>query len=93
MLGQGGCPVRTDVSRTKTPPIGTVPKWCGKLRMALLASAIPRAYRGGRMGKPASINPRIIEGLYCEALVLSDEVRAAFALSGRLDAAANEDEA
>lgn len=45
------------------------------------------------MGKPASINPRIIEGLYCEALVLSDEVRAAFALSGRLDAAANEDEA
>ena len=38
------------------------------------------------MGKPASINPRIIEGLYCEALVLSDEVRGAFALSGRMDA-------
>ena len=37
------------------------------------------------MASPASINPRIIEGLYCEALVLSDEVRAAFALSGRLD--------
>ena len=30
---------------------------------------------------PASLNPRIIEGLYCEALVLSDEVRAAFDLS------------
>lgn len=45
------------------------------------------------MGSPASINPRIIEGLYCEALVLSDDVRAAFALSGRLGAAANEDEA
>ena len=46
------------------------------------------------MGKPASINPRIIEGLYCEALVLSDDVRNAFALSGRLDAAgAEEDEA
>ncbi|NCU11369.1 MAG: DUF1465 family protein [Sphingomonadaceae bacterium] len=45
------------------------------------------------MAKPASINPRIIEGLYCEALVLADEVRGAFALSGRLDAAANEDEA
>lgn len=46
------------------------------------------------MGTPASINPRIIEGLYCEALVLSDEVRAAFALTGRLEAAAaNEDEA
>ena len=46
------------------------------------------------MGKPASINPRIIEGLYCEALVLSDEVRAVFALSGRIDdTAAEEDEA
>lgn len=45
------------------------------------------------MGTPASINPRIVEGLYCEALVLSDDVRAAFALSGRLGAAANEDDA
>ena len=45
------------------------------------------------MGKPASINPRIIEGLYCEALVLSDEVRAAFTLSGRIDAAGDEDAA
>ena len=46
------------------------------------------------MGKPSSINPRIIEGLYCEALALSEDVRGAFALSGRLDAAgAEEDEA
>jgi regulator of CtrA degradation len=37
------------------------------------------------MSQPATINPRIIEGLYCEALVLSDEVRAAFDLSGRID--------
>jgi regulator of CtrA degradation len=37
------------------------------------------------MSKPATINPRIVEGLYCEALVLSDEVRAAFDLSGRID--------
>ncbi|HNJ46828.1 MAG TPA: DUF1465 family protein [Novosphingobium sp.] len=37
------------------------------------------------MAMPANINPRIVEGLYCEALVLSDEVRAAFALSGRLN--------
>ena len=37
------------------------------------------------MNQPATINPRIIEGLYCEALVLSDEVRAAFDLSGRID--------
>ena len=49
--------------------------------------------QAGAMGKPASINPRIIEGLYCEALVLSDDVRAAFALSGRIDAAGDEDEA
>ena len=45
------------------------------------------------MGKPSSINPRIVEGLYCEALVLSDDVRATFTLSGRLDAAGEEDEA
>ncbi|MFA7586765.1 MAG: DUF1465 family protein [Novosphingobium sp.] len=31
------------------------------------------------MSKPVAINPRIIESLYGEALVLSDEVRAAFA--------------
>lgn len=35
------------------------------------------------MAAPATINPRIIEGLYCEALVLSDEVRATFALPDR----------
>lgn len=34
------------------------------------------------MSQTASINPRIIEALYCEALVLSDEVRAAFDMSG-----------
>jgi len=44
------------------------------------------------MSKPASINPRIVEGLYCEALVLSDEVRAAFSLSGRIDASTEDDE-
>jgi regulator of CtrA degradation len=37
------------------------------------------------MAQTATINPRIVDGLYCEALVLSDEVRAAFALSGRFD--------
>lgn len=35
------------------------------------------------MSQPSTINPRIIEALYCEALVLSDEVRAAFDLSCR----------
>ncbi len=37
------------------------------------------------MSQTATINPRIIDGLYCEALVLSDEVRANFALPGRFD--------
>ena len=44
------------------------------------------------MSQPATINPRIIEGLYCEALVLSDEVRAAFALSGRFDSGTDEED-
>lgn len=35
------------------------------------------------MSQPIAINPRIIEGLYCEALVLSDEVRDAFDISRR----------
>ncbi|MFA7602031.1 MAG: DUF1465 family protein [Novosphingobium sp.] len=36
------------------------------------------------MSRTATINPRIIEGLYSEALILSDEVRATFMLSGRM---------
>jgi regulator of CtrA degradation len=35
------------------------------------------------MAEPTSINPRIVEALYCDALVLSDEVRGAFSLSAR----------
>ncbi len=45
------------------------------------------------MTRTANINPRIIEGLYCEALVLSDEVRAAFDLSARLDSATADEDA
>lgn len=46
------------------------------------------------MTNTRTINPRIVEGLYCEALVLSDEVRAAFDLSGRIEATgSNEDQA
>ncbi len=44
------------------------------------------------MSEPATINPRIVEGLYSEALVLSDEVRAAFMLSGRIENAGREDD-
>ncbi|MDG2001702.1 MAG: DUF1465 family protein [Novosphingobium sp.] len=39
------------------------------------------------MPQPTSINPQIVESLYCDALVLSDEVRSAFNLSGRIDEA------
>ena len=45
------------------------------------------------MGSPANMNPRIVEGLYCEALVLSDEVRQAFTLSGRMEAMAGQEDA
>ena len=44
------------------------------------------------MSEPASINPQIVEGLYCEALVLADEVRAAFALSRRTDPAGDDED-
>ena len=44
------------------------------------------------MSQPASINPRIIDALYGEALLLSDEVRAAFDFAHRLeDCAVRED--
>ena len=37
------------------------------------------------MSEPANINPHIVESLYCEALALADEVRAAFSLAQRTD--------
>lgn len=44
------------------------------------------------MAEPADLNPTIVEALYCEALVLADDARAAFDLSGRLTLASeNED--
>ncbi|MGC1269980.1 MAG: DUF1465 family protein [Croceibacterium sp.] len=36
------------------------------------------------MAPTADLSPTIVETLYCEALVLADEARAAFDLSGRL---------
>ncbi|WP_395327963.1 DUF1465 family protein [Novosphingobium sp. BL-8H] len=36
------------------------------------------------MSETATINPRIVDALYAEALLLSDEVRHAFAPAGRL---------
>ena len=44
------------------------------------------------MTQTATINPRIVEGLYSEALVLADEVRAAFMLSGRIETAGREED-
>jgi regulator of CtrA degradation len=43
------------------------------------------------MGRVVTISPKIVEGLYCEALVLSDEVRHAFSLCGRADSGAADD--
>lgn len=51
-----------------------------------------RAYLLARMSQPANINHRIVETLYSEALVLSDEVRAAFMLSGRIETAGREED-
>ncbi len=45
------------------------------------------------MTSPASISSRIIESLYCEALVLTDEVRAAFAPSAAANRSDQDDEA
>ena len=44
------------------------------------------------MNTPATINPHIVEGLYCEALALADEVRTAFDMSGRLDQLAEDED-
>jgi len=44
------------------------------------------------MSATASINPRILDSLYGEALVLSDEVRATFALSGRIGQSGNDED-
>jgi regulator of CtrA degradation len=40
----------------------------------------------------SDINPHIIEALYAEGMVLADEVRSAFDLSGRLDAATQDED-
>lgn len=40
----------------------------------------------------ATLNKRIVEGLYCEALVLAEEVRAEFALSGRIEQAGQDED-
>lgn len=37
------------------------------------------------MAQPSSINPRIIDGLYAEAIVLADELRQTFTLADRLE--------
>ncbi|MBS1240117.1 MAG: hypothetical protein H6R45_823 [Proteobacteria bacterium] len=44
------------------------------------------------MTGPADINPHIVEALYNEALLLADEARASFDLSGRLDDASQDED-
>ena len=44
------------------------------------------------MADTADLSPTIVDALYCEALVLADEVRSAFDLSGRLTRAAEDED-
>lgn len=44
------------------------------------------------MTQTADLSPTIVDALYCEALELADKVRAAFDLSGRLSAAAADED-
>ncbi len=44
------------------------------------------------MAETADLSPTIVEALYSEALVLADEARAAFDLSGRLTAASEDED-
>lgn len=64
---------------------------CAILRMMVAGNAW-QVLSDLEMTQPASINPRIIESLYCEALSLSDDVRSTFTLSGRIEHAGREDD-
>lgn len=44
------------------------------------------------MAETADLSPTIVEALYCEALVLADEARASFDLSGRLTRASEDED-
>lgn len=44
------------------------------------------------MAQTADLSPTIVEGLYCEALELADQVRAAFDLSSRLTVAGGDED-
>lgn len=61
-------------------------------RAPKLADVRPLGYHLPAMAQHADLSPTIIEALYREALVLADETRATFDLSGRLTLAGeNED--
>ncbi len=44
------------------------------------------------MAEPADLSPTIVDALYCEALLLADEARGAFDLSGRLTATSEDED-
>jgi regulator of CtrA degradation len=72
--------------------MGTVPIWFRK--------SSPLGWRGaGRfasqiftMNPTANINPHIVDTLYTEALILAEDVRDAFDLSGRIDRACEDED-
>jgi regulator of CtrA degradation len=63
-----------------------------------MVTALARRFDSGlapaseTMPVTADLSPTIVESLYCEALVLADEARAAFDLSGRLDLAGEDED-
>ncbi len=65
---------------------GQAPAACGK-RAGGTGAGARECGSPAAMGEAADLNRPIIESLYVEALVLADEARAAFDLSGRLEAA------
>ena len=65
-------------------PLSDSPKSLCETRGKAVALLAATGLSHRHMSVTATINPRILDSLYGEALVLSDEVRATFALSGRL---------
>ena len=62
------------------------------LPTARLREQAREKYARPAMMQTATINPQIVDGLYCEALVLSDEVRAVFAPRTALSGARHDED-
>src|SRR5690606_7897559 len=75
----------------------SVPSWDKsrkqrKMAIPALARRHAHAVAMPAMADTADLSPTIVDALYCEALVLADEARSAFDLSGRLTRAAEDED-